>query len=453
MSISIKVHATINCTEIRCELLRAFKSGVTDHSYAIVFSPILDPENSLETLIPLLFDPDLPKQTARFISNEEDKAVIEDFEKLINKEKCIINYTPIDEITFQIEIEQNQDEEHAPFFEGIKKNLSSPKDIDDAIKQIDQKIVELLWEEVASEANQGSCSNGRICIANCFIKKVLSNNIALTNILVEDIVEVPPSLKDLTTHEDNALLKSFSHLIQALGKSSVVKQDVTNSLDEIVKCTQCTKELYLGIISHKTISELFPSDDRQEIHNSIVLRQASFFNSKEIKTAANYYYNRKEYLEAVSLFQVLEKLYESSSNVKELVETLNSQGCCFVELLEFEKAYSAFNKALCANSDYAPVYNNIAYTLMIECETLSSKQSIRKKLHEALANINDAIQRSPDDISFISNRAYIEYKLGDYSRVLKALDRARTLSLKYSDYSTILKLSIDARIKMAISEL
>lgn len=457
----LHVHALIQKKKVRCEILTAFKNMITQHSYVLVFSPIVKEEQNEEIIIPLVFSPDLPTQQGQLVSGEE-KAVIEEFiSNHTGRTTLQLQYELDEEISFEITRSQTEDGDNVSNTNTERKEsraLHVPQqNIDDMIKKIDQKLVELLWAETIKEANgtdNGDHNDKESSVAHRFIVKLLKNDIALTNILVEDVVEVSPAIKEVLKPGDLLLLKCFGNLIQVLGKTDVIKQDIIDAIDELFRCANFTNIIYDLIISHKTILSIFSRNDVQEIHNTIVFNHFSFFGKKEIKSSANYYYNRKESAAALTLFKALEgSLPDVDENGLELAETLNSIGCCYVDLLDFENAYDAFERATKVAKNYAPVYNNYAYTLMTESETLSNKQSIRKKLQDALAYINDAIQIDPKDVSFVSNRGYIEYELGEYARVLKDLERARSLSSKYEDYSTLLKLSIDARIKMSLEDL
>lgn len=454
----LHVYTHIQGEKVRCEILTAFKNMVTQHSYVLIFSPLVKEEQNEDIIIPLIFDPSSPAQQGQLVRGEE-MAIIEDFLSSHTVRPSFKLQREFDEeISFEVILSQTKDDDSKSNIEVKDRSALRvpPQNIDDMIKKIDRKLVELIWEETIKETNDidDEYDDKERTVAHRFIVNLLKNDIALTNVLFEDVADVPTSIREALTPGDVILLRCFGKFLQVLGKTNVIKQDIINALDDLFRCENFTKSVYEAIISHKTLRSIFSRNDLQEIHNTTVFNHFSFFGTKELKSSANYFYYRKESAVALSLFQALAcNLFNLDGNGLEMAETLNSIGCCYVDLLDFEKAYDAFERATKVEKNYAPVYNNYAYTLVIESETLSNKQSIRKKLQEALAYINDAILLNPKDVSFVSNRGYIEYELGDYARVLKDLERARELSSKYEDYSTLLKLSIDARIKISLENL
>ena len=443
----MKVIAKIQGRNIRCEVLHSFGHKVTKKSYIIIFDP-LSTEN--DVVIPLLFNPDKDIQDAVFLSDEQDISVIEE---IVNKDACEIKYKCSDSTIFEVHISESTGND----LEGIARKLEeinrlgrfTPQNIDEEIKHIDAKLVRLAGEEFFSELEQKEANQHSL--ASGLILSIVKEDISLTHYplnIIDNLLDLKPIE---ISAQDMILLRMFQGVIVAFGKSEIVRQDIENALVAFVECENCTKELFDAIINHKTFSEVFSRDVIQSVRNSIVLRVPYFFDVTAIKMAANYYYAKREYENSLNLF---EKLYaiikEGEQKSKEILDALNSIGCCYVSIMQFEKAYKAFKEATEIDSDYAIAYNNWAYTIAVECDTLPKGDIRQQKLQEALAYINDAIQLNVSDVSFISNRAFIEYELGQYKQVIRDFKRAKEISKKYADISTIIKLTIDSRIMLSI---
>lgn len=443
----MKVIAKIQGKNIRCEVLHSFGHKVTKKSYIIIFDPF-SAEN--DVIIPLLFNPDKDIQDAVFLTEEQDISVIEE---IINKDACEIKYECSDGMIFEVHISQstnNDLEEFARKLAEINRlGRFTPQNIDEEIKRIDAKLVRLAGEEFFSELEQKETNQHSL--ASGLILSIIKEDISLTHYplnIIDNLLDLKPIE---ISAQDMILLKMFQGVIVAFGKSEIVRQDIENALVAFVECENCTKELFDAIINHKTFLEVFSRDIIQSVRSNIVLRVPNFFDLTAIKTAANYYYAKREYENSLNLF---EKLYaiikENEPDSKEILNILNSIGCCFVSIMQFEKAYKAFKEATEMDNNYAIAYNNWAYTIAVECDTLSKGDIRQQKLQEALAYINDAIQLNTSDVSFVSNRAFIEYELGQYKQVIRDFKRAKEISKKYADISTILKLTIDSRIMLSI---
>ena len=71
----ISVFANIHGENIRCQVIHAFNSSITQRGYIIVLSPF---KTDHDVVIPVAFDPEMDDQEAEFIHNEIDKRIIED---------------------------------------------------------------------------------------------------------------------------------------------------------------------------------------------------------------------------------------------------------------------------------------------------------------------------------------------------------------------------------------
>lgn len=447
MLLSIDVYANFEDKKIKCRVLNSFEHKITQRSYVIVFSPF---ETTPETVIPLLFDPEIDAQEAYFLTDEQDISVIEE---VVNKNVCQIQYLPTN-MTFDIQISRPSNDEIEEYLKKVasaRLGLPFPKaDIDELIKNIDAKIIHLTGQEYFSELKDRSAEHSGIVTG--LIMEMLKQDVLLTHIPLNIVDQLLVSESMTITIQERHLLRAFQDIIIVLGKSEIISQEVENSLVALIECEICTEELYHKIIQHKTFSENISRDVLNNIKYNVVRRSSCFFDLKTIKEAANYYYSQKEFSNALDLFKVLyQKLNNMDSDEQELAITLNSIGCCCVSLMRFGEAYDAFKRATNIDDNFAAAYNNWAYTLSIEADTISNENKRRDKLQDALVHINDAIQVNANDISFISNRAFIEYELGQYEHVIKDYSRAKEKSTEYADISTILKLKINSKLKLHIN--
>lgn len=442
----LKAFAKLQDRKIRCEVLTSFRNEVTKKSYIIVFAPFAVDK---DVIIPLIFDPNLTEQIASLLVEEQDINVIED---IINKDACDIQYVTEEEITFEIHIFQDADDKIAEAYE-LAKNLRVsphlPLDIDEAIEAFDKEIIHRAKEQYVAKLTQKDAVKENVVLG--LIQHIVEKKVSFTHIPLNIIDSLPTSDEIIISTEEMALKKSFENILEVFGKNEVVRQDAENALVAFAECNICTSELFNTIMENTAFKIKFPQDVLQHIQSNVVLRVPCFFESKQIKAAANYYYSKREYNNSLKLYQ---QLYERIENVElnndEIIKVLNEIGNCYVGIMQFDNACSKFKQITEIDDTYAIAYNNWAYTLSVECDTISEKEIRQDKLRKALACINYAIQVNPKDVSFISNRAFIEYQLGEYEDVISDLKRARNISNKYADISTILKLAIDSKIRLSI---
>ena len=443
----ITVFAIIEEKNIHCEVFTAFKNKITGKSFVVIFSPF---EEETQKLIPFLFNPSIDIQDATFLTDEQDKS---DVESVLNENLNDIQYILTDDITFRIKIahssESEIDEHLKKLAESIKRQLAFPKlNLDEMIKDIDGRIVHLTGEEYFSEL-KGKHDESLKIISGLIIN-ILQQDVLLTHIPLNAIDRLLETHSITITTQDRKLFKAFKDVIGALGKSEIVRQDVENALVILVECDNCSWELYEILINHKTFSEIISRDILQVIKNNVIYRVPSFFDTKTVESAADYFYSKKEYDNSLILFKYLYTTKSTELDDKKSVDVLNSIGCCCVSLMKFDEACEAFKHATDIDDSYAAAYNNWAYTLAVESDTILNYKDREQKLQEALVYINDAIQRNINDISFISNKTFIEYELGQYDHVIKDYSHAIERTTDYADISTILKLKIDSEIKRHI---
>lgn len=444
---NVKVFAQLQGKKIRCEIIDCFEHRLTKKSYMIIFAPFFSEK---DVIIPLIFDPNITDQVASFLVEEQD---IEIIESIINKDACVIQYSTDEDITFEILISQETKNNTLEDVHELAKSLGLPSQLplnfEEAIKAIDARMVRIAGQEYVSELGQNNSNNKNV--VSGLILNIIKQNISLSHIPLNFFDTLLSSDEIIFSSEDTLLGKAFEGILKTFGKSEIIRQDVENALVAFAECDNCTNSLFNTVIKNRAFTEKFSQDVLQNIHNNVVLRVPNFFETREIKASANYYYSQKEYDNSLKLYQQLYARIENESSNEEIINTLNSIGCCYVGIMQFDNACRTFKQITEIDNTYAIAYNNWAYTLTIECDTLSERDIRQEKLQEALQCINDAIQYDNKDVSFISNKAFIEYELGRYNQVIRDLDRARKISTKYTDISTILKLAIDSKIRLSIT--
>lgn len=432
---------------IRCEVLDAFHNAITEKSYILIFSPF---ETKKVVLIPLIFSEDKEIQQGVFLTDREDKDVIK---SRINEDVCEIQYSCDKEMSFEIHIYKEQNEKHIYKEQNEKKDILEllrdlPKSQKDKLlRYIDAQIIQRVVEEEFIDKDSSEKSIASL------ITQIVKKSISLSHMPVDMLGSLIDSKQISFSIEDIRLLKAFKELIMMLGKEEVIRQDIETALVHLLECVNCSKELFDGIIKHKTLSDIFPLNILQDIRYNIVLQAPSFFDIKTVKSAGDFFYGKKEYDSALSLFVRAREISETKcgdNKNEELADIYNSIGCCFIGNMQFANAYEAFQQATEINQEYAVAFNNWAYTLVTECETLYDEKLRQRKLAEALGYINDAIQLDANAVAYLSNRAYIEYELSQYERVVKDCNKVKDGPYKFSDIKTIVKLSIDSKIKQNI---
>lgn len=443
----INIFAKVQDKKIRCEKLTCFKNEETKKSYIIIFTPFATEK---DTIIPLIFNPDLANQEASFLVEEQDIKVIEN---MINKNACEIQYTADGDIVFEICIDKSIEDDMPESVYKLAKDLGllphQPFDANEVMEAIDKKLIHLAGEEYVSKLSQENAVKENVVLD--LIQYIAKQKVALAHIPLNIIDTLLASDKLVISTEEMALKKSFENILKVFGKSEIVRQDVENALVSFVECNNCTNELFNTIMRNESFREKFSQDVLRRIQSNVVLRVPCFFETQSVKAAAGFYYSQKEYDSSLKLYQQLYARIENTElNNDEIIKILNIIGNCYVGIMQFDNACRTFKQITEIDGTYAIAYNNWAYTLSVECDTISEKDIRQGKLQEALAYINDAIRADPEDVSFISNRAFIEYELGQYNQVIRELKLARNISDRYADVSTILKLAIDSKIRLSI---
>lgn len=129
----------------------------------------------------------------------------------------------------------------------------------------------------------------------------------------------------------------------------------------------------------------------------------------ELASSAMITYDRDE--QAV---QYLQQLIEvDSANVSHWVNL----GFVYHELHRWDDAERTYEKALKASPDDPQLLNNFAYLLAVA----------DRRLDEALGFVDKALERVPDNASYVDTRGWILYKLGKIDEAKAELERARDM--------------------------
>lgn len=323
-------------------------------------------------------------------------------------------------------------------------------DLDALIKRIDERIAELEEEKMKERLSDGEESADGTQIPSIhFINRILENK----NISIHFFDFERKTTQLEFSDEDEVLIDAFREILVSINDSFVSKMDIEDTVIAFVKCRLCTYDIYKKILYHKMLQRVCSPDDRKDINRSVIKQKPDLFDNDAIERFANEYYYARKYDDALELFLIICPRYEK--NEFKYVETLNSIGCCLLGAKEkdYKRMYKAFKEAIDINPKAAYVFNNWSYALMSEYDTLpdSEQKGKEKLLQEALEKINSAIQLNNKEVKYLSNKAHIEYELGRYDVVLQIAKLAKGISSKYKDIKTILKLSIDSRIKMSLA--
>lgn len=196
------------------------------------------------------------------------------------------------------------------------------------------------------------------------------------------------------------------------------------------------------------ILKYLPQKNTLEYNNllyEIIKKFNKYFECDYIKKIANYFYNCDIYKKALDLFKIaLEKVQKDDK--QSIAHLYNDIGCCFVELLDSNKAIGAFQKSIEYDRHFATAYNNWAYTLAVVCDTMTKNHEWERKLNEALSLIKIALVSDDTDVAFYTNKVQIEYELGNYDCVLKDCEDGCNNSKSYSACKTLIQMRILAKL-------
>lgn len=210
IEMKLKVFAKLQERKIRCEVLTGFENKVTKKSYAIIFSPFSDEKN---VIIPLIFNPTLANQDASVLVEDQDINVIEE---IINKNACEIQYFTDEDITFEIHISQDADDNISEAAYELAKSLGLsshlPFDISEAIKVIDARMVHLAGKEYVSKLGQNDARKENVVLG--LIQYIVKQEISLTHIPLNIFDALLSSNEIVISSEEMALRKAFEGILK-----------------------------------------------------------------------------------------------------------------------------------------------------------------------------------------------------------------------------------------------
>lgn len=445
MSNIISVYAIEEGDKKECNVVAFFRNAMTKKRYVIVECP--SDQNS-NTIIPFWVNDDAAEQELQFIEDDIDKNIIEEYCKNASADKSISFsfsknikfYANLDlkKIICQEQIERLQ----------LQKILSKSDflNADNAIREIYRKNIKISLDQI--NENQPKS-------ITAFIKECI--NAKKYDLWLNKKIEEAKNKIFKFSNSDNFLpffsqLKALQLLIELLSKPIKEKRTIEDAIVALLECIDKDILNINVILNNESIATFFSESEREKMYGEIVFRADGKFDLKKVNAVADYFYKENDFNKAVKLFIKVSERYVPEQDRVNIVEVYNSIGCCYVGLMMFDDSYGAFKKAIDIKPDYAAAYNNWAYALMTECDGIPKDNIRRKKLYEALRRINQAIQHENDEVSFYSNKAYIEYELKNFQAVIEDYDDAIKVSSNYKDLETILKLKIYSEIELHYSE-
>lgn len=442
MAYPIKIFKVENGEKSECNVIAFFQSELSSKHYVIIDNPNNIGNN---TIIPFLVSNDKEEQELKSIENEIDKFIIQSYCVNNNFRDKDIDFTFCENMQFLAVL----DIEYMKFIETYhrmsKQKMLEQKnalDADKVIEEIDKKIIAISLEELDENTPES---------AEAFIKDCISVNKydLWLNKKIEDaknkISKFPNSEEFIQIINQ---LKALQSLINLLSEPNKEKHIIEDALVDFVSFSDDNEFILNKILDNKAIQAYITENERKLLYGSIVYRVKNKFSAKTVDFVANYFYKERDFYKAVKLFDSLVDRYDKNSEGIDLVETYNSIGCCYVDMMMFDSAYDAFEKAIITNPSYAVAHNNWAYTLAIECDVIPKNSLRDDKLREALRHINKAIQYKNDDVSYYSNKACIDYELNSFQAVIEDYNDAISISSNYSEIKTILMLKIYSQIEL-----
>ena len=427
---------------INYNVLFFFENPKTEKCYVLIEYRL---EQGDTFLVPLLIDKYEQAQVLRYLEADSDKEVIRRFceEKSI---KTQVDFNIISNVIFEATI----DVDEVKFCE-LRRRLEIADmlqqkqgfDIDKMVEKIDHKIVTLTFEAVNESDHVSAMEFLEACMNASKYEQWLYDKIEEVKIKIAGFTNATEFIKEVN------LLRTLQAIIELLANQEKPWRQIEDTLVEFIEQLEDGNYFLKKLLGNVAIGGSLSEDERKKLYNNIIFRASKHFDYETINTAANYFYNAKEYQKSLGLYIILEDLCQKDNKkCQRLDEIINSIGCCYIGLTKFEDAYSTFNRGIMHNRDYAAIYNNWAFALAVECE-LIPKSSIRKtKLEDALERINQALQHNNSDVEFFSNKAAIDFKLEKFQAVIDDYNYAITITNQYQALETLIKYKIDAIIEM-----
>lgn len=185
------------------------------------------------------------------------------------------------------------------------------------------------------------------------------------------------------------------------------------------------------------------SDEVYDFYYEFIKYDHSDVDFNAVKKLANYFYRKDNFQKAYELFQIAAEKTADNENLSTLH---NDMGCCYLEFGEVIKAAEAFRKATTLNKQNACAYNNLAYTLAVECDTIKKDKIWEEKLADALKYIKIAIDIESAS-AYYNNKALIEYALEMNSDAEKTCCQGLNQFENYNERKTLIEARILARLE------
>lgn len=414
----LRVSANYQGMKIRCEIIDQCIDNTTNRNFILIASPFEDGAKTVLSIIPLLYMINKPWQRATLITNDRDKAFIENRYKRDNYE---ILYQPNYDLTFDI---YHTTEHKASPFDEMVELITSEDPYSDFILSHDMPKV----------------NPNEVLVDILFHYDINDNILRKINYLFS------------SSSDDALAYQSIKEIVLLFRKSQISTQDVIRAFNNYLQCVKRDESIYSALEMIKVTKLHFTDEENREIHHRVVLSNPSFFSDSDIYNSADYFYYRKDYQEAAILFNEHAKRPVVQKRKHTLASTYNSIACSYLGLLQFDKACQYYKKAI-RNNPKNPAYpNNLAYALATQSEITQNHYKRHRLLRRALESINEAISIDDSDRGYYTNKVYIEYELGELQNAILSYQKTRECSLKYDDYKTALQLYIDAKIKLSINE-
>ncbi len=134
------------------------------------------------------------------------------------------------------------------------------------------------------------------------------------------------------------------------------------------------------------------------------------------------YYNKKDYLNAVSLFESGQKI--AGGNTELNVQFLSQLGDIYNNLKRFEKSDSSYEAALKIDSENVHILNNYSYYLSLRKEKLDKARKMCERM----------LEKNPNEPAYLDTYAWVLYQIKDYENARKFMEKAL---LKTSDATIV----------------
>ncbi len=453
----ITVYENENNQKRECNCLTAFHNYKTKKSYLIIDTGRQNDDKELIAHA-FIFDPDIADQTLENVSDDTDKEIVNEcFINDIQEKRemlksaipgiIVLNYCLLFDLqegmTYTANIEKIS--EKVPEALQTLKNRDNGIDIDQIIKNIDHRI-ELLEREEQIELSKRIASGEKDLIPKkveqLFNLQKLYAWVADEITTFKDYLEKNSSTKDEFEEEIFELNVLHNIARSLINNPNVISEEIRDTI--FLLCERSENRTRLEQIL-KYLSNTSTLEYNNLIYE-VIKNFKQHFEYDYIKKIANYYYNCDIYNKALVLFTIaLEMIQENDK--KAMAQLYNDIGCCYVELLDLNKAIEAFQKSVECDRHFAVAYNNWAYTLAVECDTMIKNREWEKKLNEALSQIRIALVSDDTDVAFYTNKVQIEYELGNYDQVLKDCTEGCNIAKTYSSCKTLIQMRILAKLE------